>query len=72
MSDRDVPVLLWPFYAIWRLLTFVLEVVGRLVAVLLGLALMAAGVAITMTIMAAPIGIPIAAVGFLLTIRAIF
>jgi len=71
-SERDVPILLWPFYAIWRLLTFVLELVGRLIAVLLGLGLMAAGVAITMTIMAAPVGIPIAALGFLLVVRAIF
>ena len=72
MSERDVPLLLWPFYAMWRLLTFVLEVVGRLIAVLLGLALMAAGLAITMTTMAAPIGIPITVVGFLLVIRAMF
>jgi hypothetical protein len=70
--DRDIPVLLWPFYAIWRLLTFVLEVVGRLLCALIGLALMAAGTAITITVLAAPVGIPIAAVGFLLLIRAIF
>ena len=72
MSDRDVPILLWPFYAIWRLLTFILQVVGRLIAALLGLGLMAAGVAITMTFVAAPVGIPLAAFGFLLVIRAIF
>ena len=72
MSDRDVPILLWPFYAIWRLLTFVLEVVGRLLCALIGIALMAAGTAITITVLAAPIGIPIAAVGFLLVVRAIF
>jgi len=71
-SDRDVPILLWPFYAIWRLLTFVLEVVGRLLCALIGLALMAAGTAITITVLAAPVGIPIAAVGFLLLVRAIF
>jgi len=71
-SDRDVPILLWPFYAIWRLLTFILEVVGRLLAVLIGLALMAAGTAITITVVAAPIGIPIAVIGFLLLVRAIF
>jgi len=71
-SDRDVPILLWPFYAIWRLLTFVLEVVGRLLCALIGLALMAAGTAITITVLAAPLGIPIAAVGFLLLVRAIF
>jgi hypothetical protein len=72
MSDRDVPILLWPFYAIWRLLTFVVEMVGRLICALLGLALMAAGTAITITVLAAPIGIPIAAVGFLLLVRAVF
>ena len=72
MSDRDVPLLLWPFYAIWRLLTFVVEMVGRLICALIGLALMAAGTAITITVLAAPIGIPIAAVGFLLLVRAVF
>ena len=72
MSDRDVPILLWPFYAIWRLLTFVVEMVGRLICALIGLALMAAGTAITITVVAAPIGIPIAAVGFLLLVRAVF
>lgn len=72
MSDRDVPILLWPFYAIWRLLTFVLEMVGRLICALIGLALMAAGTAITITVLAAPIGIPIAAIGFLLLVRAVF
>ena len=71
-SDRDVPILLWPFYAIWRLLTFVLEVVGRLLCALIGLALMAAGTAITITVLAAPVGVPIAAIGFLLLVRAIF
>lgn len=72
MSDRDVPILLWPFYAIWRLLTFVIEMVGRLICALIGLALMAAGTALTITVLAAPIGIPIAAVGFLLLVRAVF
>jgi hypothetical protein len=72
MSDRDIPILLWPFYAIWRLLTFVVEMVGRLICALIGLALMAAGTAITITVLAAPIGIPIAAFGFLLLVRAVF
>jgi hypothetical protein len=72
VSNRDVPILLWPFYAIWRLLTFVVEMVGRLVCAVLGLGLMAAGTAITITVLAAPIGIPIAVVGFLLLVRALF
>lgn len=71
-DDRNVPILLWPFYAIWRLLTFVLNLVGRLLCAVLGLALIAAGVVITMTLVAAPIGIAIAAFGFLLIVRALF
>ena len=64
--------LLWPFYAIWRLLTFILTVVGRLLAAILGLALMAGGIAVTMSVVGAPIGIPLAAFGLLLLVRAIF
>lgn len=71
-SDRNVPILLWPFYAVWRLLTFILELVGRLLCALLGIALVIAGVAVTMTIVAAPVGIAIAVFGFLLLVRALF
>jgi hypothetical protein len=63
---------LWPFYAIWRLLTFVLNVVGRLLGSILGLGFMIAGVAITMSVVGAPIGIPLASLGFLLLLRAVF
>jgi len=70
--DNRVPVLLWPFYAVWRLLTLLVELIGRLLCGVLGLALMAAGVAITITVLAAPVGIPLAALGFLLLVRAIF
>lgn len=72
MSDNGVPVLLWPFYAIWRFLTFVLEMIGRLLCALLGIGLMVGGVAITLSIIGAPVGIPLASVGFLLLVRAIF
>lgn len=71
-SDRNVPILLWPFYAIWRLVTLVLELVGRMLCAVLGLGIMAAGVVITMSVVAAPIGIPLAIFGFLLIIRALF
>ena len=71
-TDTRVPVLLWPFYAIWRLLTFVLNVVGRLIFSILGLGFMIAGVAITMSVVGAPIGIPLASLGFLLLLRAVF
>ncbi len=71
-KDKDIPILLWPFYAIWRLLTFVFEFVGRLLCVLLGIGMMAAGVAITLSVIGAPLGIPLAAFGFLLLVRALF
>ena len=71
-SDTRVPLLLWPFYAIWRLVTFILVAIGRLLCALLGLALMIAGIAVTMSVIGAPLGIPLAALGFLLVVRAIF
>ena len=71
-DDRHVPILLWPFYAIWRLLTLLVEFIGRLLCGVLGLGLMIAGVAVTMSIVGAPVGIPLASIGFLLLVRAIF
>ena len=71
-TERGVPIFLWPFYALWRLLTFILSVIGRVLCAVLGIALMIAGVAITLSIVGAPVGIPLASLGFLLLIRAIF
>ena len=70
--ERHVPILLWPFYAIWRLLTLLLELIGRILCGALGLGLMIAGVAVTLSVVGAPVGIPLAAFGFLLLVRAIF
>ncbi len=71
-TQSSVPILLWPFYAIWRLLTLVLNLIGRVISALLGIALMVGGVAITLSIVGAPVGIPLASLGFLLLIRALF
>lgn len=71
-TQSSVPILLWPFYAIWRVLTFILNVIGRLLCALLGIALMVAGVAIALSVVGAPLGIPLSALGFLLLIRALF
>jgi hypothetical protein len=67
-----VPILLWPFYAVWRLLTLVVELIGRLLCGLLGIGLMIAGVTMTLSIIGAPLGIPLASIGFLLLVRSIF
>ena len=71
-TDTHIPILLWPFYAIWRLLTFILSVAGRLICSVLGIGMMIAGVLITMSVVGAPIGIPMASLGFLLLVRALF
>ena len=71
-TNKHVPILLWPFYAIWRFLTFVLNVIGRLLCAILGVGLMIAGVAVALSVVGAPLGIPLAALGFLLLVRALF
>ena len=71
-NENRVPILLWPFYAIWRLLALILKAVGRLLCALLGLGIMVGGVVITMSVIGAPVGIPLAVLGFLLLVRAIF
>jgi hypothetical protein len=71
-KERRVPILLWPFWAIWRLLALILGLTGRLVAAVLGLVLMIVGLILTITILAAPIGIPLIIFGFLLILRGFF
>ena len=71
-TNNSVPLLLWPFYAIWRLLTLVLNIIGRILCALLGIGLMIAGVAVTLSVVGAPLGIPLASFGFLLLVRALF
>jgi hypothetical protein len=71
-ADHRVPWILWPFYAVWKLLTLVLNITGRIVCALLGIAVMAAGIAVSLSIIGAIIGIPMAAFGFLLAVRALF
>jgi len=75
MSDNEekhIPWILWPFYALWRLLTFILNITGRIICAIIGITLMAAGISVTLSIGGAPLGIPIAAFGFLLLVRALF
>jgi hypothetical protein len=69
---QGVPWYLWPFRALWRLLTFVLEAVGRVVCGVLGVALMVAGLVLSLTILGAPIGVLLSVIGFLLLMRALF
>lgn len=71
-EGNNVPWLLWPFYALWRLLTLILALTGRLICAFLGIALMVAGVALSLSIIGLVLGVPLVILGFLLTIRALF
>jgi hypothetical protein len=69
---RHVHWLLWPVIALWRLLAGIIGVTGRLVAVVLGLALMLVGGVLTLTVIGAIVGIPLLIFGFLLVLRGFF
>jgi hypothetical protein len=73
MSEgRKVPVLLWPFYALWRLVITIIGLTGRLVGAILALVLMVVGFILTLTVVGAIVGIPLLVFGFMLLIRSLF
>jgi len=71
-GKREAPWYLWPFVAIWKLLAVIVEMTGRLVAMIVGIVLVIVGVIVSLTIVGAIVGVPLAIVGFLLFIRGIF
>jgi hypothetical protein len=71
-KSSSVPWYLWPFWAIWRLLTLIVELTGRLIAVVLGLLLMVIGALVSLTVIGAVLGVPLIIIGFLLVLRGFF
>ena len=71
-SQKTAPWYLWPFTALWKLLGLILEFTGRVLGVILGLALIIVGVIITLTVVGAIVGIPLIGLGVLLIIRGLF
>ena len=71
-EEKKTPWFLWPFVALWRLVTGILNLTGRLLAIVLGVVLMIIGVLVTVTVVGAVIGIPLIIFGFLLVIRGLF
>lgn len=71
-AKQKVPLLLWPFWALWRLVAGIVGFTGRLVAVLLGLILMVVGVIVSLTIVGLIIGVPLFILGLLLVFRGLF
>ena len=72
IEDRRIPWILWPFVAVWRLLTMILALTGRIICAVLGLVFMAVGVTVSLSIVGAPLGVPLAAFGLLLLVRSLF
>jgi hypothetical protein len=61
-----------PFIALWKLITGIVALTGRLVAVILGFVLLLVGILVSLTVVGAIVGIPFAIVGFLLVLRGLF
>ena len=69
---KHIPLYLWPSAAIWKLLAVIVELTGRLVAMILGIVLMLVGGIISLTVIGTIVGIPLAVVGLLLFLKGMF
>ena len=69
---RRTPWIFWPFVALWDLIAWMVRLVGRLLAVVLGAILMTLGIVLSLTVIGACLGVPVAALGFLLILRGLF
>lgn len=71
-KQNRVPWILWPFWAVWRLLTFILELTGRLIGLILGVVLLIFGIVISLTVIGAIVGVPLIFLGLLIIARSLF
>jgi hypothetical protein len=71
-SKHHFPWFLWPLIALWKLLAAIVEMTGRFVAMVLGIVFIIVGVIVSLTIIGAIVGIPLAIIGLLLLLRGIF
>jgi hypothetical protein len=71
-EKKKTPWFAWPFVGLWRFVTWILELTGRLVVIILGIVLMILGAVATLTVLGAIVGIPLIVFGFLLTLRGLF
>ncbi|MCX8132098.1 MAG: hypothetical protein N3I35_18615 [Clostridia bacterium] len=72
MYYRSTPLIFWPFVALYSIVEMILKLAGRIVAAVLGVALMIVGAVLSLTIIGAVIGIPIGGFGFTMMIRGFF
>lgn len=69
---KHTPIPLVPFVWIWQLVTWILGMTGRLLAVILGFVFLVVGLVLTLTIIGAILGIPMLILGFALIVRGLF
>ena len=72
IDSKKIHWLLRPFAWLWNLIAHIVMLTGRMVAVVLGLALMLVGVILTITIVGAIGGIPLIIIGVLLVVRGLW
>lgn len=70
--EKRVPLLLWPFWAIWQLIAWIVNLTGRMLAVILGFVLIVAGLLLTVTVVGAVVGLPMMLIGLLMVVRGLF
>jgi len=71
-EPKRTPWYLWPFVALWRLVSGILVATGRLVAVILGLVFVLVGAVLSATVVGAIVGVPLILFGGLLVVRGLF
>jgi hypothetical protein len=72
IDPKKIPLLLRPFIWIWNFIAYIVSLTGRLVAVILGLALMIVGALLTITVVGAIVGIPLIIIGILIIVRGLW
>ena len=72
MHKHHVPWFLWPFAMLWHLLASIVALTGRFIAMVLGIIFIFVGVIVSLTLIGAIVGIPLAVIGLLLFLRGIF
>jgi hypothetical protein len=71
-EPKRTPWYLWPFVALWRLVSGILVATGRLVAVIIGLVFVLVGALLSATVVGAIVGVPLILFGGLLVVRGLF
>ncbi len=71
-KKRKIPWFLMPLVWMGDLLGWILNLTGRLITALLGMTFLGIGLLLTVTLVAAPLGVPLAIFGFLLLLRSLF